>query len=197
MRPDFFRARVWFPSSKSHYAAHGRAAKIKNVVFDFVSKAKTAFLALCKRSGSGMHLIVSNKQRSGPVSRVLYFCPRAEAVVIHLGLQLPTGSSSLPGSSVGHACCFPIWPCYEWGLPQLPSVTVRDGALLPHPFTITSHKTGCLFSVALSRGHPHRSLSGILPCVARTFLGRDVQAQPLTRPPEPLRSADFTVYLRQ
>jgi len=178
-------------------APFGRKPCRISLLKPYVSKAKIAFLDLCKRSGAGMHLIVSNKQRSGPVSRVLYFCPRAEAVAIHLGLQLPTGSSSLPGSSVGHACCFPIWPCYEWGLPQLPSVTARDGALLPHPFTLTSHTTGSLFSVALSRGRPHRTLSGILPCVARTFLGRDVQAQPLTRPPEPLRSADFTVNLCQ
>ena len=124
-----------------------------------------------------MCLCLFNKLlRSGPVSRVLCACPEAEAVAIHLGLQLPAGSSSLPGSSVGHACCFPIWPCYEWGLPQLPSVTVRDGVLLPHPFTLTDFATGSLFSVALSRGHPRRTLSGILPCVARTFLVRCVQA---------------------
>jgi len=50
-------------------------------------------------------------------------------MVIHLGLPLLTGSSSLPGSNASRALCFPIWPCCERGLPcprLLPAGAVRS-----------------------------------------------------------------------
>jgi len=50
-------------------------------------------------------------------------------MVIHLGLPLLTGSSSLPGSNASHATRFPIWPCCERGLPYprlLPVGAVRS-----------------------------------------------------------------------
>src|SRR5947207_1272136 len=58
------------------------------------------------------------------VSRILY--TREGAAIIHLGLQSPEGSSSLPGNYGGPppapqaAPCFPIWPCSVWGLPSRP-----------------------------------------------------------------------------
>jgi len=37
--------------------------------------------------------------------------------IIHLGQQLLTGSSNLPGSNAGRAVWNPIWSCSGWSLP--------------------------------------------------------------------------------
>jgi len=106
-------------------------------------------------------------------------------MVIHLGLPLLTGSSSLPGSKRGPRLALPYLALLRAGFTVPRSVTAPGGALLPHRFTLTAARRGGLFSVALSRGHPHRTLSGALPCAARTFLDR----LNLPRPSEPLRAA--------
>ena len=49
--------------------------------------------------------------------------------------------------------------CYQTG-----------GKLLPCLSTLTGHQTGGLFLLHWLEGHPYRTLSGILPCEARTFL---------------------------
>jgi len=79
------------------------------------------------------------------VSRILY--TREGAAIIHLGLQSPEGSSSLPGNYGGPppapqaAPCFPIWPCSVWGLPSRPVTgpLVRSyRTLSPLPFVKTA-----------------------------------------------------------
>jgi len=73
----------------------------------------------------------------------------------------------------------------------LPSpVAGRGGALLPHPFTLTTpvpkNGRGGLLSVALSRGRPRRMLSGILALCSPDFPRQDGKTRP-PRPPGPLR----------
>ncbi len=88
------------------------------------------------------------------ISRILY---PYRVAFIHLGLPLPAGSRSRPGSPCstseqrGRATLdSPIWPCFARGLPCLPRLR-RSGALLPHPFTLTSGLSrGGLLSAALS-----------------------------------------------
>ena len=45
----------------------------------------------------------------------------------------------------------------------------RHGALLPHPFTLTAYAAVCSL-LHWSSAHAAQTLSGTLPCVARTFL---------------------------
>lgn len=49
-------------------------------------------------------------------------------------------------------------------------VSTGTGALLPHRFTVTLFVQGCLLSVALAVALHAQTLSGTLPCGARTFL---------------------------
>ena len=110
-----------------------------------MKKSPPPFQGAETRSGGG----------SRPISRVLSW------TVIPLGCPSPDTSSSLPGNAHGPCtairtnpiACFPIWPCSERGLPCHPCYQER-GALLPHPFTLTSdgmsRPLGGLLSVALS-----------------------------------------------
>jgi len=67
-----------------------------------------------------------NRYKSQPVSRVLSW------IIIHpLNLKQPTRKRRGPRHG------FPIWSCSEWGLPCHFCYQKR-GALLPHPFTLTS-----------------------------------------------------------
>jgi len=69
-------------------------------------------------------------------------------------------------------------------------VAAQGGALLPHPFTLTTsvpgNGRGGLLSVALSRGRPRRMLSGILALCSPDFPRQDGKARP-PRPSVPLR----------
>ena len=49
----------------------------------------------------------------------------------------------------------------------------RGGSLLHCLFTLTRIEAGGSFLLHLSWGYPRRTLSGILPCEARTFLTRN------------------------
>ena len=68
----------------------------------------------------------------------------------------------------------PICSCTGWGLPCRPGYPGR-GALLPHRFTLATHAfrhRSAVYSLwHFPAGHPGRSLTGTLPCGARTFLG--------------------------
>ena len=86
-----------------------------------------------------------NKKRSRPISRVL------SRAAIHLGRASPFASSNLPRNSCGHTKRSSIRSCSGWGLP-CHRCRHLCGALLPHHFTLTSHQTGGIFSVALSIG---------------------------------------------
>ena len=85
-------------------------------------------------------------------------------MAIHLGRPLPDASRDRPGRQRGnaprrHRCrrTAPTWSCSWWGLPCRFRCRSR-GALLPHPFTLTSRhrdaERGGLLSVALSLGSP-------------------------------------------
>jgi hypothetical protein len=68
----------------------------------------------------------------------------------------------------------PICSCTGWGLPCRPGYPGR-GALLPHRFTLATRASRRRSAVCslwhCPAGHPGRSLTGTLPCGARTFLG--------------------------
>ncbi len=83
-------------------------------------------------------------------------------MTIHLGCASPHTSRDLPGRRVRNAPwgssaapAVPIRSCSRWGLPCRRRCRQR-GALLPHPFTLTSALAGRggLLSVALSLGSP-------------------------------------------
>ena len=64
---------------------------------------------------------------------------------------------------------FPIWSCSGWGLPCRPCYHVR-GALLPHHFTLTDKLPAVYFLLHWPWARAPQTLSGTLPCGARTFL---------------------------
>src|SRR5690606_8825468 len=98
----------------------------------------------------------ARKRRSWPISRVL------SGAIIPLGAASPRPSSSLPGRSAGptlapHPCgCAPtsLFGLAPGGVCRAVECCHRRGALLPHPFTLTSalRHFGGLLSVALSVG---------------------------------------------
>src|SRR5262249_31171899 len=94
--------------------------------------------------------------------------------IIHLGLQSPEGSSSLPGNYGGPPLApqaaprFPIWPCSVWGLPSrsVAGPLVRSYRTFS-PLLMTQRYVFC------GTFRPLRALAlrGTLPCGVRTFLG--------------------------
>jgi len=58
-------------------------------------------------------------------------------MIIHLGLPLLTGSSSLPESKREPRLALPYLALLRAGFTMPPVVTSRGGALLPHRFTLT------------------------------------------------------------
>ena len=99
---------------------------------------------------------------SRTISRVLSW------VIICLDLPLPTGSSDLPGNPAGH-CIVSCLVLLRMEFTSAPAVTVRAvvsyTAISPLP-----QKAAVSFLLHWSGSHLHRTLSGILPCKARTFL---------------------------
>jgi len=71
------------------------------------------------------------KVDSQPVSRVL------SRIIIHLDWKSPSSLKRPTRKRRGPRHSFPIWSCSEWGLPCHFCYQKR-GALLPHPFTLTS-----------------------------------------------------------
>jgi len=102
----------------------------------------------------------------GPASKL------TDVAAIPLGRPLPAASSNQPGrrawraglpSPRGKKRVAPIRFCSRWGLPCRPRCRVR-GALLPHPFTLTSQRTSPCEAVCslwhCPWGRPRRRLSG-------------------------------------
>ncbi len=105
------------------------------------------------------------------VSRVLFLPPvtQGEVAIIHLESPLPTTSSNATRERWASSP-LPAWSCSGWGLPCEPRYR-GPGALLPHPFTLTSAAALAVFSLwHFPGGRPLRALPGTLPCGARTFL---------------------------
>ena len=98
---------------------------------------------------------------SRTVSRVMY------QMIIYLDLTLPPDSSDLPESKDGQSTF--LFGLASDGVYRAMSVTshavVSYTAFPPLPA-----KAGGLFLLHFPGSHLHRTLSGILPCEARTFL---------------------------
>ena len=95
--------------------------------------------------------------------------------VIYLRLLSPTGSSNLPGQyfrnppEIGGQPICPVRSCFGWGL-HVPRTLPHGRWSLTPPLHPYRHKAGGLFLLHFPGSHLHRTLSGILPCGARTFL---------------------------
>ena len=94
---------------------------------------------------------------------------------IYLGHPLPDGSSDLPDSTAGSRIAS-IRSCFGWGLHVPSPLPGKRWSLTPpfHPY----REGGGLFLLRFPEGHPCRTLSGILPCEARTFLSRPLSVLP-------------------
>ena len=99
---------------------------------------------------------------SSTISRVMY------QTIIYLVLLLPAGSSDLPKSMTGSHIAF-VLVLLRMGFTQpLPLPAVRQSLTLPfHPY---HDWHGGIFLLHWPWSHLHRTLSGILPYEARTFL---------------------------
>ena len=88
-------------------------------------------------------------------------------MVIYLVLLLPTGSSDLPESRRATLCSLLVLlrMGFTCALPVTSQAVVSYTAFPPLP-----HCCGGLFLLHFPGSHLHRTLSGILPCEARTFL---------------------------
>ena len=113
-----------------------------------------------------------SKIMSSTISRVLY------QMIIFLDYMLPCSSPispigrDQPGSMTGRHTA-PLFGLASDGVYTAFSVTseavVSYTAIPPLP-----HKAAVYFLLHFPWGHPHRTLSGILPCEARTFLTYDI-----------------------
>ena len=84
-------------------------------------------------------------------------------MTIHLGMLLPTHSSSQPGSLGGSTRVepreTPIWLCSWRGLP-CPRSCPQGGGLLLHRFTLTPTRRAVCFLWRYPSGYPGRALPG-------------------------------------
>ena len=118
---------------------------------------------------------------SSTISRVLYL------MTIFLDCMSPCSSSAFSRNATyrkaRRAAVSPslpqnrgmFWSCFEWGLHSL-SCYQESGGLLHRHSTLTGGlpqkrpPPAVSFLLHWPWGHPHRTLSGTLPCEARTFL---------------------------
>ena len=93
---------------------------------------------------------------SQPVSRVL------SRIIIHLDEKSPFRLKQPTRKRRGQRHSFPIWSCSEWGLP-CHSCYQERGALLPHPFTLTSRGWRFPFCCTGRRLTPPRRYLALCP----------------------------------
>ena len=105
---------------------------------------------------------------SRPVSRVMSW------MVIYLGLLLPTASSDLPESKPGRLIAF-FLVLLRMGFTCAPVVTNRAVVSYTALPPLLLQSSG-IFLLHWPWSRLHRTLSGILPCEARTFLIRQAYA---------------------
>ncbi len=103
---------------------------------------------------------------SSTISRVLSW------MIIYLVLLLPTGSSDLPESTTGRRIAF-YSVLLRMGFTCALPVTSKAVGSYP-TFSPLPGKPGGLFLLHWPGSHLHRTLSGILPYEARTFLTCDL-----------------------
>ena len=92
-------------------------------------------------------------------------------VIIYLGLTLPPGSSNLPEGRRAALCL--LLGLASDGVCRDPACYQTGGSLLHCLSTLTGilrQISGGIFLLHFPRSHLHRTLSGVLPCEARTFL---------------------------
>jgi len=94
-------------------------------------------------------------------------------MAIYLGLASPPGSSDLPESRRA-ALCF-LFGLASNGVYICPVCCQTGGSLLHCPSTLTGHAGG-IFLLHCPWSRLRQTLSGILPCEARTFLSRRLSA---------------------
>ena len=100
---------------------------------------------------------------SNTISRVLYQNNHLSRPDVATRLKQPTRDTT--GSRI-----ISVRSCFGWGLHSR-FCYQKCGELLPRLFTLTCTKcTGGLFLLHWSGSYLHRTLSGILPYEARTFL---------------------------
>ncbi len=111
---------------------------------------------------SKCNLLSNSKKRSKTMSRVM------SGVIIYLGRLSPIASSDQPETSGPHT--FPFGLASD-GVYRDPCCYQQSGGLLHHLSTLTDGKSRSgIFLLHFPWSHLHRTLSGILPCEARTFL---------------------------
>ena len=115
---------------------------------------------------------------SKAVSRVM------SCVIICLGPQLPAVSSDLPESATGRRIAFCLI-LLRMGFTLTRVCCQRGGSLLHCLFTLAPQKRGGNSLLHFPGSHLRRTLSGILPFEARTFLTWQKPAA-ITRPTQPL-----------
>ncbi len=117
-----------------------------------------------------LHISLLYQIISRPISRVMSW------MVIYLGLLLPTVSSDLPESKPGRLIAF-VLVLLRMGFTCAPVVTNR--AVVSYtafpPLLLRKRNSG-IFLLHWPWSRLHRTLSGILPYEARTFLIRLVSA---------------------
>ena len=91
-------------------------------------------------------------------------------MIIYLDLLLPAGSSNLPENATGR-CIVLCSVLLRMGFTCALSVT-RQAVVSYTAFPPLPGEPGGLFLLHWPWSHLHRTLSGILPCEARTFLTR-------------------------
>ena len=103
--------------------------------------------------------------QSSTVSRVLY------SIIIYLAHTLPYGSSGLPESTTGRRIAFHL-ALLRVGFTQPSLLPEKRWSLTPpfHPYRENLPAVSFLLHFPWTR--LHRTLSGTLPCEARTFLTR-------------------------
>jgi len=90
-------------------------------------------------------------------------------MIIYLDRLSPDGSSNLPFEQTGRLVLKIFWSCFGWGL-HSPFCYQKSGSLLHCPSNLTGKYSGGIFLLHYPWSHLHRTLSGILPYEARTFL---------------------------
>ena len=89
-------------------------------------------------------------------------------MIIYLDRLSPDGSSDLPGSRRAALCS--LFGLASSGVYMCPLCYQRGGSLLHCLSTLTCKNAGGLFLLHCPWSHLRQTLSGTLPCEARTFL---------------------------
>ncbi len=117
---------------------------------------------------------VSGAWGRGSVSRVLYLCGHLSGIPIARNLMRLYPEGPRAASTPPYRALLPMGFSRPAGLPTA-------GALLPHHFTVAASRAAVSFLCHFPSGRPARTLSGIVPCGARTFLS-DPKAGAATQP---------------